>query len=350
MPKVIPNLAHASAHPAPGGPNRWPRSLAGSARVAGMVAVVLVFAARAAAAPLRTIAAFNPAAMETPENLAIAGDGTIYVSLAFASEIDRIAPGGGADRTLTIPTMGGITAGVAIDGHANGLDVAVRSSDPAAAGIWRVPLVSFAHPTRIAALPTGSFPNGIAFDSAGNLYIADSNLGVIWRLAPGAAQATVWSESPLLAPTGASFMNFPLPGANGIKLRHGRVYVSNTSTDTVVTIPIRPDGDAGQVAVKFTGVEADDFAFAANGDMYVAENPPSELVRITPSGHVTRLATHRDGLDNPSAVAFDPRPGERKQLYITNSAYFGTRPSLQVTATDTVGQRLPLEEASGKRR
>ena len=354
MPTVILNLPHALAHPAPGASNRWPPSLAHSARVtawlAGMVAVVLVFAAGAAAAPLRTIAAFNPAAMETPENVAIAGAGTIYVSLAFASEIDRIAPGGRATRTLAIPTVGGITAGVAIDGHANSLDVAVRSSDPAAAGIWRVPLVSFAHPIRIAALPTGSFPNGIAFDSTGNLYIADSNLGVIWRLAPGASRATRWSESPLLAPTGASFMNFPLPGANGLKLRHGRVYVSNTSTDSILTIPIRPGGEAGQVAVKFTGIEGDDFAFAANGDLYVAENPPSELVRITPNGDVRRLATQADGLDNPSAVAFDPRPGERKQLFITNSAYFGTHPSLEVIATDTVGQRLSLGVANGKRR
>ena len=222
--------------------NRWPLSLAVLAsvttRLAGIVVVVLVFAAGAAAAPLQTVVAFNPAANETPENLAIARDGTIYVSLAFASEIRRIAPDG-AQRTLTIPTVGGIT------------------------------------------------------------------------------------------------------GANGVKVWHRRVYVSNTSTDNILTIPIRPDGEAGQVAVKVPAIEADDFAFAANGDLHVAENPSSELVRVTPSGDVKRLATQANGLNNPSAVAFDPRPGERKQLYITNSAYFGTHPSLEVTATDTVGQRLP---------
>ena len=324
--------------------NRRSLSLAVLARVttrlSGVVAMVLVFAAGAAAAPLQTVMEFNLAAQETPENLAISRDGTIYVSLAFANEIDRIPPDG-AQSKLTIPTMGGITAGVAIDRRGNDRDVAVRSRDPVAAGIWRVTLASFADPVRIAALPTSSFPNGITFDSPGNLYIADSNLGVIWRLAPGASQATVWSESPLLAPTGASFMDFPLPGANGIKVRQRRVYVSNTSTDTILTIPIRPDGEPGHVAVKFTGIEADDFAFAANGDLYVAENPPSELARVTRSGDVTRFATQADGLDNPSAVAFDPRPGERKQLYITNSAYFGTHPSLEVIATDTVGQRLP---------
>ena len=109
----------------------------------------------------RTVVAFDSAAKQTPENLAIADDGTIYVSLAFASEIRRIAPDG-VQTTLTMPTLGGITVGVAIDRHHGGdLDVAVRSPDAAAAGIWRVPRGRFAHPTRIAALPTeGCRPSG----------------------------------------------------------------------------------------------------------------------------------------------------------------------------------------------
>jgi sugar lactone lactonase YvrE len=311
------------------------------ARLACAAIVLLVFATDAAAAPLQTVIAFDPAAHETPENLAIAQDGTIYVSLAFASEIRRIAPDG-SQTTLTIPTLGGITVGVAIDRHHDGdLDVAVRSPDPAAAGIWRVPRASFADPTRIAALPTSSFPNGITFDSAGNLYVADSNLGRIWRIAPGSSQATVWSESPLLAPSGASFMNFPLPGANGIKIRGDVVYISNTATQNILAIPIRRNGDSGKIAIRFTGIQADDFAFAANGDLYITENPISRLVRVSPEGDITTLVTQASGLENPSAVAFDPRPHRRSDLYITNSAYFGTHPTLELTTSDTIGQKLP---------
>jgi sugar lactone lactonase YvrE len=305
-------------------------------------ALLPILAAPAASATeLRTVVAFDPAAGQAPENLAIARDGTIYVSLAFASQIRRIAPDG-RQVSLTIPTRGGITVGVAIDGHHDGdLDVAVRSADPAAAGIWRVSRSSFADPTRIAALPTSSFPNGITFDSAGNLYVADSSLGRIWRIAPGSSQATVWSESPLLDPTGASFTGFPLPGANGIKIHHDVAYVSNTATQDILTIPVLRDGEAGSVAVRFTGIEADDFAFAANGDLYVTENPLSALIRVTPAGDITTLATKTDGLDNPSAVAFDPRPHRRKDLYITNAAYFGTHPSLEETTATDVGQPLP---------
>ena len=306
-----------------------------------LLAATILSAAAQASTAVRSVVAFDASAKQTPENLAIADDGTIYVSLAFAGQIRRIDPHG-RQATLTVPTHGGITVGVAIDRHHGGdLDVAVRSSDVAAAGIWRVSRKTFARPRRIAPLPTTSFPNGITFDSSGNLYIADSALGEIWRLASGAGRPAVWCRDKRLAPTGASFMNFPLPGANGIKIWHDEVYVSNTSTQNILAIPIERSGRAGKLAVRLRGIQADDFAFAANGDLYVALNPLSKLIRVTANGARKTLATRADGLQNTSAVAFDPRRGRRHDLFVTNSAYFGNMPSLQELATTTVGLRLP---------
>jgi hypothetical protein len=136
-------------------------------------------------------------------------------------------------------------------------------------------------------------------------------------------------------------MKFPLPGANGIKVWRRIVYVSNTSTRQILTIPIKPDGGAGKITARFHGIQADDFAFAADGDLYIALNPLSELLRVSRNGAMTKLATHADGLQNTSAVAFDPRPGRRTDLYITNSSYFGSSPSLQEMTAGTVGYRLP---------
>jgi sugar lactone lactonase YvrE len=309
-------------------------------RPLAVVACLLAVTSSALAASLRTLIAFDPAAKQTPENVAIANDGTVYVSLSFASQIRRISANG-QQTSLAIPTSGGITTGLAIDRRHGALYVGVRSADPAAAGIWRIPTARFSHPMRIAPLPAKSFANGITFDSAGNLYIADSDLGRIWRLAQGSSRATLWAQSHLLAPTGASYKNFPLPGANGIKLRAHVLYVTNTATSSVLAIPIRHDGRAGKITVRFHGIQGDDFAFAANGDMYITENPLSKLLRVTPTGRVFTVATAGDGLQNPSAVAFDPRPGHRTHLFITNSAYFGTQPSLQELTTKTVGLRMP---------
>ncbi len=306
MPTVIPNLTYASAHPAPGAPNRRLLSLAGSrvtAWLAGIVAVVLVFAAGAAAAPLRTIAAFDPAAMETPENLAIAGDGTIYVSLAFASEIDRIAPRGRANRTLAIPTVGGITAGVAIDGHANSLDVAVRSSDPADGRHLARPACELRapDPDRRAAdrlVPQRDRarldwePLHRGLQSRRHLAARARRLTGNAMERESAARADRRELHELPPARGERHQAAPRPS---LRLQHLDRQHSHDPD------PARRRGGAGRGQV--TGIEADDFAFAANGDLYVAENPLSELVRITPSGDVTRL--------RPMGTAWITRPRSR---------------------------------------
>ena len=168
----------------------------------------LVITATAAAVEAQTLVSFDRAAGQTPESVAVVSDGTAYVSLSFASEIYRITPAG-QQSTLDIPTAGGITVGLAIDSRdTNFLYVAVRSADPAAAGVWRIPRDRFDDPARVVPLPTDSFPNGMTFDERSNLYIADSDLGRIWRVAPGAAKATVWAAGALLAPTGERLPGF----------------------------------------------------------------------------------------------------------------------------------------------
>jgi sugar lactone lactonase YvrE len=302
--------------------------------------------ARASSPSFQTITTFNRSGGETPENLVIGPNGTIYLSLAFAGEVIRLSKDG--ERALvTVPTDGGLTVGITSDlQHGGDLDVAVKSPNASDAGIWRVPLAAFddpsVHPTRLAALPTSAFPNGIQFDDQGNLLIADSDLGTIWRLSPGSSTASVWAQSPLLDPTGAAYMGFPLPGANGLQLRNGVVFVSNTATNEILAIQIQPDGLAGAVTVRYHVDAPDDFAISPKGNFYVAQNVPSELSLITPDGRVSTLATSADGLANTSAARFGATPSTQSLLYITNSGYFTGSPSLMVTRIDgAAGPRLP---------
>jgi sugar lactone lactonase YvrE len=295
---------------------------------------------------VRTLALYSFAAGQTPEKLAIDRDGTIYVSLAYASTVSRLSPLG-SRTALALPTHGGIVVGVAIDQYARALDIAVRSENAAAAGIWQVALADFGSRVglhRLAALPTAAFPNGMSFDDLDTLYVADSSLGCIWRLPHGARQAEVWSSDVLLAPNGTVYHGFPLPGANGVHVWGHALYISNTSTSTIVRIPINPDGGAGAATVRFRGVQADDFAFDAHGTMYVAANLRNAILRVAPSGRVTPLTTKATaGLDNPTAVAFGTRPRDRTVLYITNAAYFSPhpRPSVEALPVGTPGGAVP---------
>ncbi|HLG76733.1 MAG TPA: SMP-30/gluconolactonase/LRE family protein [Ktedonobacteraceae bacterium] len=307
-----------------------------------IMALLFANATVSATSSVQTIKLFNFSAGQTPENIAINDEGTIYVSLAYASTVWKRTTGG-AEETVVLPTAGGIIVGLALDDNGN-LDVAVRSSDAQAAGIWQLPYGHFQQPQRLVSLPTNAFPNGMAFDDDGNLYVADSSLGCIWRVRPASTTADVWLANPLLAPNGTAFQGFEFPGANGLKLWHHSLYVSNTSTQTIIRIPLTDNGQPGVPAVLFQQIQADDFAFDVRGNLYVAENARNDLLRVTPDGQETVLATKAaDGLDNPSAVAFGTSDGDRTDLYITNAAYFSTNPRPSVLRLSVGIPGLPID-------
>src|SRR5260370_9695425 len=90
---------------------------------------------------------------------------------------------------------------------------------------------------RIAALPPGGFPNGMALDDRhGLLYVADSLLSVVWRGSIADGTVSAWASGPQLAPSGG----LPFLGANGPKLHGGAGWVSNTQLAALLRTPIPP--------------------------------------------------------------------------------------------------------------
>jgi len=142
--------------------------------------------------------------------------------------------------------------------------------------------------------PQARFLNGAVMTPGGDVLIADSLAGVIWRLDPRSGKLSEWKSDPNLTPDPAA-KGFAL-GANGIKISAGFVYVSNTSRQTLYRIALgasgKPKGPLAEFA-KTGGI--DDFAFAPDGSIYVATHQAS-ITRVSRTGKVdTVLPTGCDG-------------------------------------------------------
>jgi sugar lactone lactonase YvrE len=173
-----------------------------------------------------------------------------------------------------------------------------------------------------------AFPNGIAEDEHGFLYVSDSLQGRVYRIAPESRQVSVWAQSALLQ---SSDPNLPV-GANGIAFDCGHhvLYVTNTGNRQVLRIPVSDDGDAGAVAVFADGAIIDQQAglpsptalFGADGiqvdvrgNLYVMANHANEVQVLSPDAQLIHRysGTGTNALDFDASAVFAGRT-----LYITN--------------------------------
>src|SRR5215468_6144577 len=194
---------------------RHPRSVRGRLVLpVAVVASLLAVAAPAAAAspPIRTpliIAHLDLSLGQTPENLALEPGGAADVTFAEAAQVARVSPDGQVRVLAQLPEPTGgaacpvlgallrapaLTVGIARD-HTGSLYTALCTGSPDLQGIWRVSPHGSAR--RIAALPPGGIPNGMALDQQNDfIYVADSLLSVIWRVSITDGRVTAWAAGP----------------------------------------------------------------------------------------------------------------------------------------------------------
>jgi sugar lactone lactonase YvrE len=166
-------------------------------------------------------------------------------------------------------------------------------------------------------------PNGMVFDSHGNLYVSDSFQGAIYRIdhpdncAPACAVTTVVHDA-LLATAG-----FPPFGANGIALNsdESALFIANTGDDRVLKL----DLGAGTVAVFAESVNgADGVAFDRHGRLWVAANQADEVVALDANGRVVAKLGAFEGMrkdGTPDGLLFPASPAILgDQMFITNLA------------------------------
>ncbi|MER5893527.1 hypothetical protein [Streptomyces sp. NPDC001876] len=302
---------------------KLPKSVMSAAAVAVAVAMAAPAPASAVSPPIdhaRTAVHFDLAKGRTPENIALAPDGTAYVTFAKARQIAAVSRRGDIRilATLPEPADGGVhtpalgfplTTGI-VRAHDGTLYFLYATGTADLTGVWR--LRPGGQPQRIAALPAAGLPNGLALDArTRTLYVTDSALGTIWRVPASGGTATAWSTDPALAPAG--FL-----GANGLKIHNGAVWATNLDKGTVVRIPILPGQRAGTAQVTATGLTGiDDFAFTGHGDQIIAAlNTVNQVALIRPDGTHTTVLTDADGLQGPTSIAL-----RGNTVYVMSAAY-----------------------------
>lgn len=239
--------------------------------------------------------------MRFPESVAFAPDGTLYVSLGPEGTIVARRADGALEPIAHLDVgPGGYVMCLAFDADGR-LYTSAISSDAGVRGVWRIGRDR--RPVRLAELPAGSAPNGIALDGRGHVLLADSFAGRIWRVPVDGGRAEAWLEHPWLA---ARPLVGRFPGANGLQRDGEPVVVAVSDRSLLLRIPIGSDGAAGAPRVLAGGLPADDFAVARDGTLYVTTHPFDSIVRVEPGGRQTVIAGPAQGIAGPISAAFGP--------------------------------------------
>lgn len=305
------------------------------------VAVALPIAVAGAAVDETVVVDLDPALGELPEGVAVDKRGDVFFSVSPLGQVRKLDRDGSVSLLAQVvpPGSGNGPLGMAVDAPGN-LYVATATFDPATSGVYKI-----ARDGSSARLPgTGAiaFPNGIALDKKGNVYVTDTIGGAVWRVPANGGPATKWFESPLLLGDGSFNFGFPL-GANGIAYRQNEVVVGNTEGARLVRIPINPDGSAGPASILAEGpalLAIDGITFDVHGNVWACLIAQSTIARISPSGEITTVASAADGLDWASSLAF----GKNGDLWVVNFAIGppgGPGPALLRLDVGVKGQPLP---------
>jgi sugar lactone lactonase YvrE len=242
----------------------------------------------------------NAARFRNPSGVAVDGAGNVYVADRDNETIRKVTPGG------VVTTLAGNAAIV---------------------NQWGSPIGGYADGTGSAA--RFNWPSGVAVDSAGNVYVADTGSFTIRKVAPGGVVTTLAGLAGSQGSADGTGSAAQFNGPHGVAVDSAtNLYVADTYNCTirkvtssgVVTTLAGLAGSYGTndgmgSAAQFnspSGVAVD-----SAGNVYVADTGNHTIRKVTPGGVVTTLAGRMgsqgstDGtgsaaqFNSPSGVAVD---------------------------------------------
>ena len=286
--------------------------------------------------PIQTLQQFPKGT--SVENIAVRANSQLLVTILTAPQLLQIDPNNKNRAPILVHTFPNATTLTGITEFERDIFYIVASTinpNPltpvtGSGSVWEVDLRGFstepgheAKVKRVAVFPDAILLNGMTTLSRkeGLVLVADSFKGVTWlaNVKTGAVKIAV--DDPLMKP----IPNVPLSlGINGVKVRSGYLYFSNTNQALLARVAISPDGtltgSTQIVSSKTTGI--DDFCFDERGDVFVELNGINEQGLVPAgTGDVVILAGNST-LRTPSACAFGRGKGQEGKLYITSLGDF----------------------------
>jgi sugar lactone lactonase YvrE len=143
-------------------------------------------------------------------------------------------------------------------------------------------------------------PEGLAFDKAGNLYVANGdNAGTVSEVSPSGVVTTFADyNTGLYYPKGLAFDG------------SGNLYAADIAFTTVTKLP--PGGEAGNFDYGFGNYNQWGLAFDGAGNLYIANPYNGAVSEVAAGGKVSTFAT---GFHDPEGLAFD----SKGNLYVANT-------------------------------
>jgi sugar lactone lactonase YvrE len=268
---------------------------------------------------------------DTPEGLAVDAHGNLYATLMHIGEVVMLKDDGSYDHIAWVPSKEESGKGdligldldqagniyVAYTGHSkrdfrkdlgNPFHPACRDATVTASGVYRID----AKTRKVTPLATKAegwpfcWPDDVAIDSSGNVYMTDLTYSGIWKISPDGKKVDLWSAHPLLNWSAKPYSGFPL-GVNDLVLdkQQKNIYAVTDGDPMILRIPIKDDGTAGEpVALPYGFSAFDGIELDSKGNIYVSEILLNQIWVLSPDGSQRILIATKENapLDNNTSL------------------------------------------------
>ncbi len=236
-------------------------------------------------------------AMAQPESITVAPNGDLILGSSSSPKIYRAKKGSEqADLFVDVSADGPVSfLGVLSDAPTNTLwacEIYTTSSSSRHSSLRGFDLKSGAAKFRWDLPGEQNLCNDFVIGPDKALYISDTMGGKIWRLAPGASAAELFSDDRTLL------------GIDGIAFIGDVLYENNVIFNKLYRVPVDASGKAGRPVDIWLDkpIKGPDGMRAANGKLFLTENRAGKIDAVSVNGETASVTVLQEGLAAPTAI------------------------------------------------